>query len=132
MPRPGLIENDLRMGTRGLDAFTQPLGSLEETDPHILERFRHRGLLALALNDDDIPFAFVQQIQGLRVGQVLLQSPAARRDGFHLRLRRAGAGDDILIDLRQLVDGRITVTDEQYALALRMAGKQDETTKAMK
>ena len=119
MARPGLVKDDADLRALGPDALTERGRAVDEVGADGRADFGEGRLLALALQDDDIPLTLVDRRQALGLdGEVLLERLPTGRLRFDHRDFPAGAFHDFGEDIGELVDGGVAIADEEHALGV--------------
>ena len=124
MTGPRLIEINLGLGALGADAPAELRRTLLEFLADGLIGLGDGRFLALPLEDDDIPAAFIDVLHAASDSQMLLQRPAAGRRRLHDGRRSAAALHDLQEDLREFVDAGVAITDKKYPLRILGAGRE--------
>ena len=101
MTSPGLVKDNAHLRALSAHPLTESCGAVDEVGANSGTDLCEGRLLALPLQDDDVPLTFINQSQALGLdGEVLLQSLATRRRRFNHGNLVAGALDDLGKDIR--------------------------------
>ena len=124
MAGPGLVKDNANLRALDSNALAKRRRTVDKVGANSGTDFCEGRLLALTLQDDDVPLTFINQSQALGLdGEVLLQSLATWRRRFDHGNLVTGALDDLGKDVGQLINVSVAIADKQHPLGLTRGGR---------